>query len=81
MGQKFTFIHSNASLHCFPFLITGISVKIGSILDSILIFFGKKEKIHVLGIETDLDPAKRCGSDPIRIHNTGQMINKTECRL
>jgi hypothetical protein len=41
-GEKFTFIHSNASLHCFPFLITDESIKIGSILDSILKFFGKK---------------------------------------
>ncbi len=34
----FTFIHSNASLHCFPFLISGKCVKILGTLGSILKF-------------------------------------------
>jgi hypothetical protein len=52
-----------------------------SIWDSILKFAWKSKKIHVLGIDTDWpdlvrhaldtnpdpDPAKLCGSDPIRI--------------
>jgi hypothetical protein len=67
----FIFIHSNASLQCFSFLISEKCVMILSILYSILKFHEKSGKIHLLGIYTDPDrpdPAKCCESDPIRIH-------------
>jgi hypothetical protein len=38
IGANFTFVHSNASLQCFSFLISGKCVMILSILDSILKF-------------------------------------------
>jgi hypothetical protein len=54
-----------------------------SILNSILKFSGKKSSLsshHLLVIDTDPDPAKRCGSDPIRIriHNTGHMTTSSQ---
>jgi hypothetical protein len=52
----FTFIHSNASLHCIIFL--GIVI-ILRILDSILKFSGKKYSLslHLVERETDSDPS------------------------
>ncbi len=52
----FTFIHINASLQCLSFLISDKCVMILSILYSILKCHEKK--LHVLGIDTDPDPAK-----------------------
>ncbi len=74
--QKITFIHINASLQCFSFLIRGIGVIMLSILDSILKFAIKVKNTyanpdwHGLDADPNPDPAKCCGSVRIRIHNT-----------
>jgi hypothetical protein len=70
--KNINFNHSNAS---FPFPISGKSVVIFSILDSIEILWKKVKKMYVLRIDTDPDPAKRCGSDLIWIHKTSTDIS------
>jgi hypothetical protein len=55
-GGKIYFFHSNASLHCLPFLITGKNVMILSILDSILIYFGKHMCLVLIPIPDRSDP-------------------------
>ncbi len=64
-----TFIHTNASLHCFILLIR--SVIIFSILDSILKFSGEKSSLslHLVEIDTDPDPdrlARDADPDPAK---------------
>jgi hypothetical protein len=60
------FIHSNAR---FIFLVGAIDVIIVSILDSILKFSGKKTVYLILHL-VEMNLAKFCRSDRIRIHNT-----------
>jgi hypothetical protein len=78
------FGHSISSIQCFTFFVNIKDVTTSIILDSILIFLDKStvyQLYHMLGINTDSDrhalytdpnpdPAKRCGSDLILIHNT-----------
>ncbi len=80
----FIFSHSIASLQCFIFIIRVKCAIIFRIFDTILKFSGKSQVyqlFNLLGLDTvsdryslnaDPDPAKWCGSSPIRIriHNT-----------
>jgi hypothetical protein len=61
-------------------IASGLSFSsVSNVLYSLIIWTVKKMKLsgkfayklfHLLRIDTDPDPAKLCGSDPIRIHNT-----------
>jgi hypothetical protein len=65
----YTFIHSNANLLGFFFLVSEKGVIIICILDSMLKCSRKKSKIHVLGTDTDPDRLEldRQTLDPIAI--------------
>ncbi len=74
LKNNFTCIHSNGNLQCFSFLISGKCVMIESKVYFFSILKSRlpdPDRYAWMPISIPIDPAKWCGSDPIRIHNTG----------
>jgi hypothetical protein len=75
--RKFlTFICNNASLHCFIFLVSVISVIISKILDSIFWRIKYALTLHLAEMATFPEKWCRSESDRIRIHNTEPVSSK-----
>ncbi len=85
----YTFSHCYADLQCFIFLVSvNCVINLKNFWQHIEILWKKVNFLlpgidtdpdrHALDVDPDPDPAKWCGSDPIRIriHNTNCKINK-----